>query len=211
MKIVIKARFDMDRVSVRIGLVFSGFGISPNTWTLLSLIPAVFGFLSLYSHDLFTALILFAISGFIDAIDGAVARVTGSVTALGAFLDGIIDRYVEILVYVGLLFYMLPLETEFYLPNPVWIALLIYGALMPTYIRAYADHRGVVTDPGDHKNMGGLLERAERLSILYIGMLLGCFDPIFLIYFIALLSILANVTALQRLWFVVNYRKSGHA
>lgn len=208
---MIKARFDTDRISVRIGLVFSGFGISPNTWTLLSLIPAVFGFLSLYSRDLPAALILFAISGFIDAIDGAVARVTGSVTALGAFLDGIIDRYVEILVYVGLLFYMLPLETEFYLPNPVWIALLIYGALMPTYIRAYADHRGVVTDPGDHKNMGGLLERAERLSILYIGMLLGCFDPNFLIYFIALLSILANVTALQRLWFVVNYRKSGHA
>ncbi|OYT40760.1 MAG: CDP-alcohol phosphatidyltransferase [Candidatus Altiarchaeales archaeon ex4484_43] len=208
---MLRSKFDTDRISVKIGLIFSGFGISPNMWTLLALIPAVFGFLSLYSGDILTALILFLISGFIDAIDGAVARVTGRATAMGAFLDGIIDRYVEILIYLGLLFFILPMETEFYLPNAVWLALLIFGALMPTYIRAYADHRDVVTEPEDHKKMGGLLERAERLSILYIGMLFSCYDPNFMIYFIAILAILANVTALQRLWFVVNYRKRGHA
>ncbi|HDH41584.1 MAG TPA: CDP-alcohol phosphatidyltransferase family protein [Candidatus Altiarchaeales archaeon] len=208
---MLRSKFDTDRISVKIGLIFSGFGISPNVWTLLALISAVFGFLSLYSGDILTALILFLISGFIDAVDGAVARVTGRVTAMGAFLDGVIDRYVEILIYLGLLFFILPMETEFYLPNAVWLALLIFGALMPTYIRAYADHRGVVTEPEDHKKMGGLLERAERLSILYIGMLFGCYDPNFLIYFIAILAILANVTALQRIWFVVNYGKRGHA
>jgi len=208
---MLKSKFDTDKISVKIGLIFSGFGISPNTWTILALIPAFFGFLSLYSGDLFTALILFLISGFIDAVDGAVARVTGRVTAMGAFLDGIIDRYVEILIYVGLLFFILRMDVEFYLPNAVWLALLIFGALMPTYIRAYADHRNVVTEPKDHKKMGGLLERTERLSILYIGMLFGCYDPNFLIYFIAILAILANITALQRLWFVVNYRKRGHA
>ncbi|MCK4244749.1 MAG: CDP-alcohol phosphatidyltransferase family protein [Candidatus Omnitrophica bacterium] len=207
---MLKSKFDTEKISVKIGLMFSGFGLSPNTWTLLALIPAIFGFLSLCSGYLFTALIMFLISGFIDAIDGAVARVTGSVTAMGAFLDGIIDRYVEILIYLGLLFF-LPMETEFYLPNPVWLALLIFGALMPTYIRAYADHRNVVTEPEDHKKMGGLLERTERLSILYIGMLFGSHDQNFLIYFIAILAILANLTALQRLWFVVNYRKRGHA
>jgi phosphatidylglycerophosphate synthase len=208
---MLKSNFDTEKISVRIGLMFSGFGLSPNTWTLMALIPAFLGFLALYSGDIFAALILFLVSGFIDAIDGAVARVTGSVTALGAFLDGVIDRYVEILLYLGLLFYVLPMENEFPLPNAFWLALLIFGALMPTYIRAYADHRGVVTEPEDQKKMGGLIERTERLSILYIGMLFGSHDPRFLIYFIALLAILANLTALQRLWFVVNYRKRGHA
>jgi archaetidylinositol phosphate synthase len=204
---MVNFKFDAEKISVKIGLIFSGVGFSPNTWTVLALIPAFFGFLALYSRDLLTSLILFMVSGFIDAIDGSVARVTGSVTAKGAFLDGIISSYAEILIYMGLLFFMLPMETEFYLPNQVWLALLIFGALMPAYIRAYADHRDVVTEPEDLKRMGGLLGRTERLSILYIGMLFSCFDENFLVYFIALLAILANLTALQRLWFVVNYGK----
>jgi phosphatidylglycerophosphate synthase len=205
---MIKARYDTEKISVRIGLIFSGFGLSPNSWTLLSLVPAVFGFLSIVSGDLFSSLILFALAGAIDAVDGAVARVTGSVTALGGFLDGIIDRYVEMLMYLGILIYLLPLKEMVILPNALWVALLIFGAIMPTYVTAYSHHRGVITEAEDHRRMEGLIARNERMIILYLGMLLGTMDQTYLIYFVAVLAVLANFTALQRIWFVVS-RKRG--
>ena len=82
---------------------------------------------------------------------------------------------------------------------------------MPTFIRAYADHRKVVTDPSALRAMGGLLERAERLTLVYLGMFVGAlpgFGIIWLIYVLAATSILANYTALQRLWFAVRYAQS---
>lgn len=204
---MLKSRYNTEKISVRIGLIFSGFGLSPNAWTLLSLVPAVFGFLSIVSGSLFDALLLFILAGAIDAIDGAVARVTGRVTALGAFLDGIIDRYVEILMYTGLLYYMLPLD-DLLIPNAVWIILLVFGAIMPAFVTAYSHHRGVVTENEDHRRMEGLIGRSERLTILYIGMFFGCLDSMFLVYFVAVLALLTNFTALQRVWFVVNYKRN---
>lgn len=204
---MIKARYDTEKISVKIGLIFAGFGMSPNTWTLLSLVPAVFGFLSIVSGDMFSSLILFALAGAIDAIDGAVARVTGSVTALGGFLDGVIDRYVEVLMYLGILVYLLPVKEMFILPNALWLALLIFGAIMPSYVTAYSHHRGVITEDVDHRRMEGLIARNERMIILYLGMLLGTIDRTYLIYFVAVLAVLANFTALQRIWYVVGHKR----
>lgn len=195
---MIKSRFNTERISIIIGSIFSKLGISPNTWTILSIIPAIAGFLALYWHNIVIALPMFLISGVIDVIDGAVARVTGSVTRIGGFLDGIIDRYVEILLYLGLLFYGV---------NEFWICILIFGAIMPTYIRAYSDHRNIVKDPKDQKRMGGILERAERLTLIYIGMFLGIFNLNLLTYSVIIAGILANITALQRLLFVITYKR----
>ena len=53
--------------------------------------------------------------------------------------------------------------------------------------------------------MGGILERAERLTLIYIGMLLGIFEVIWLVYVIVAVSVLANITAFQRIYFVVTH------
>ena len=204
---MLKAFFDTEKLSVKLGLVFSHVGLSPNTWTVLAIIPAIIGFVSLVMyHNLLWALLFFMASGVIDAIDGAVARVTSRVSAMGAFLDGVIDRYVEFLLYLGLLFFLMAGEPEFLVPSYVWINILLFGAIMPTFIRAYADHRKVVTDPRDLRRMGGLLERAERLTLLYIGLLLGMFNAMWLVYIVVAAAILANFTAFQRLWFVFSYK-----
>ncbi|RLI92893.1 MAG: CDP-alcohol phosphatidyltransferase family protein [Candidatus Altiarchaeales archaeon] len=202
---MIKAKFDGEEITMGVGKFFSQFSLSANMWTTLALIPAFFGFLSLYSGDMASALLLFIISGCIDAIDGAVARVTGNVTRFGAFLDGIVDRYVEFFLYIGLLFYMENfIQMEFIMPFYFWISLLIFGAVMPTYVRAYADHRGLIKDKKEQREMGGLIERAERLTILYVGMLFSIFDSNYILYFVALLAILTNFTAIQRIWFVLS-------
>jgi phosphatidylglycerophosphate synthase len=206
---MIKARFDTEVLSVRIGLFFAHLKISPNTWTVISIIPAILGFVALAVYqDLLWALILFILAGFIDAIDGAVARVTSRVSALGAFLDGVIDRYVEILMYLSILIYLGNTVEVFILSSSLWVALLIFGALMPTFVRAYADHKKIVTEPADLKRMGGFLERAERLILVYLGLFAGLYGAINLAYFIAFAAVLANLTAFQRIWFALKYKKA---
>lgn len=211
---MIKSRFDTEFFSIKIGYVFMRLGISANAWTILSLLPALAGFWMLYTHKLALALVLFAASAFMDVIDGAVARVTKSVSNLGAFLDGVIDRYVEFLLYLGLMFYLwgsvyIVPGTRYLLPTPFLILLLAFGALMPTFVRAYADHRDVVTDRDDQKKMGGLIERFERLTLIYAGMLLAVAyaNNIILIYTIVAVAVLANLTAVQRILFVLGYKK----
>lgn len=177
-------------------------GLSPNTWTLLSLVPALFGLAALIMHQLAYGLVLFALSAFIDIVDGTVARATNQATDRGAFIDGVVDRYVELLLYIGLLLYVG--RGEFMnLPNEAWFMVLMFGALMTSFVRAYADHRGIVTDPDDLKRMGGLLERLERLMLLYAGMFLGLFNTEWLMAVIAITAVLANATVLQRIIFAM--------
>jgi len=181
-------------------------GLSPNTWTLLSLVPALFGLAALVMHQLAYGLVLFALSAFIDIVDGTVARATNQATDRGAFIDGVVDRYVELMLYIGLLLYMG--RGEFLnLPNEAWFMVLMFGALMTSFVRAYADHRGIVTDPDDLKKMGGLLERLERLMLLYAGMFLGLFNTEWLMAVIAITAVLANATVLQRIVFAMRKGK----
>ncbi|MCK9405218.1 CDP-alcohol phosphatidyltransferase family protein [Methanothrix soehngenii] len=180
----------------------AAIGLSPNAWTLISLVPALAGLTALVMHQLALGLAMFALSAFIDIVDGTVARVTNQVSDKGAYIDGVVDRYVELMLYLGLLIYIG--RGDFLgLPNEVWIVLLIFGGLMTSFVRAYADHRGIVKDPGELKRMGGLLERLERLMLLYFGMLLGLFDIQWLMAVIALTALLANATALQRIRFAL--------
>lgn len=206
---MLKSKGAADSASVKIGIIFSRLGISPNVWTISALIPAALGLIAIAYNELLLSAALFLLSGLVDAIDGAVARVTGAVSNFGAFLDGIIDRYVELLLFMGLLLYLTYNSVpEFILPHSYWMLLLVFGALMPTFIRSYADHRNVVTEPEDHKRMGGIMERAERVGLLIFSMVLGYFDPILMVYLIIIAAVLSHMTAIQRIWFVFSVGRS---
>jgi archaetidylinositol phosphate synthase len=192
-------------VHVGIGMFFARLGITPNAWTALSLLPAIVGFLCLYSQMLGWGLLFFAISAFTDIIDGNVARVMKSVSSLGAFLDGVVDRYVEFALYLGLYFYMENMPGILF-PAGFWIMMLMFGAIMPSFITAYADHRKVITDDKRLRSIGGLLERFERLMLLYIGMFAGIYNPQILSYTVVLTALLANITALQRIYSIMRIK-----
>jgi phosphatidylglycerophosphate synthase len=185
---------------------FSRLGLHPGGWSLLALLLAMAGFCALWLGQLLTGLSLFVLSGFLDMVDGAVARATEQSSPLGAFLDGIFDRYVEMFLFLGLMAYIG--EGKYLLFSAeIWLYLLIFGSLMTSFVRAYADHRGLVKDPSLLKRMGGLLERAERLMLIYLGMFLGLYDEGWMISVIALAAVLSNATALQRIFFAVNQSK----
>ena len=196
-----------ERIGIRLGMIFAHVPLTPNQWTMLSVVPAVLGFFALAAYkDVALALALFAVSAVIDAIDGGVARVTGRVSNFGAYLDGMVDRLVEGFLLFGLMFLGLPNTSiaGYVVPMWAWLALLLFvGSALVSYARAYADHRKVVTDPKKLARMGGILERAERLLLIFLGMLLYFIDPAYLNAAIIIAAILSCITLLQRISFVV--------
>lgn len=180
-----------ENLSVKIGMVFSKLRLSPNQWTFLSIVPAFVALYFLVNSQFLYAALFFIFSGFLDMVDGAVARVMGKVTKLGAYLDTMMDRYVEALIVLGLLFVSLP---DFYLPATAWLFLYFIGSMMTTYAKSAAKEKELV----DKELKGGVLERAERLLILFVGILLAIFDKTYLTYVLVLLAVLTNFSAIQR-------------
>ncbi|MEE9323307.1 MAG: CDP-alcohol phosphatidyltransferase family protein [Candidatus Aenigmarchaeota archaeon] len=187
-----KKRESFSRISIKIGMIFSKVGLSPNQWTLLTIIPTLIALYFLIERQFLMAAGFFIVSAFIDLIDGSVARVMGKASKLGAYLDTIMDRYVEWIIVFGLLFANLP---NFYIPIYAWIFLYLIGSFMTTYAKSAAKEKELV----EKEIKGGLLERAERLIILFIGILLAHFGRIYLTYIIVILAVLTNITALQRI------------
>ncbi len=170
-------------LSVKAGILFSRLPIGPNAWTLLSLVPAFLAFVFLVSRNFMLAAIFFAIAAFADVIDGAVARVTGRVTRKGAYLDTIVDRYVEFLVMFGLLF-VLPI---------FWVGLSIFGSMITTYSKAAA------AEKLETEVKAGILGRVERLLLLLLIVLAINFSTKIALYPLVMLAVLSNVSAMQRI------------
>ncbi len=186
--------FNRDRFSpftVRLGMFFSRFGLTPNQWTLLTISPALAAFLFLYSGDFIYAAAFFAAAAVFDVIDGAVARVTSTVTKFGGYLDSLIDRYVEFLAIIGLATVAYP---PIIAPAGFWTMLLLFGAVMTPFSRALASEKGLSSGA----LRGGLVERAERMMLLFLAMLLSAYNLALGSAMIAVTAVLVNVTPVQK-------------
>ncbi len=187
-------------LSIRIGMAFSRLGLSPNQWTMLSILPVIAGLWFLYYSQFLQAALLLLLSSFLDFVDGSVARVTGRVSRLGAYFDTIVDRYVEFIIVLGILLAGIP---GFLIPSAAWILLYLFGAMMTTYAKAAAMEKGLT----EREIRGGIFERAERLILLFVGLLLASLEPLYLTYTVALLAVLTNISAVQRIWIVISRAK----
>jgi archaetidylinositol phosphate synthase len=199
-----KRREKFSGFSEKIGSAFSHLPISPNQWTVISLLPVIASVYFLSKGAFIIAAILFIVSGFLDMVDGAVARKTGRTTKKGAYLDTIVDRYVEVIIIFGLLFASLP---ELLIPAYAWIFVYLFGGLMTTYSKAAAKEKELIEKGSELK--GGILERAERLLLLFIGLLLASVNPLYLTGMLALLAVLTNVSALQRIGIALRKQESA--
>lgn len=184
-----KNRKKFDKIGAAAGRRMSF--MSPNKWTLISLVLAVVSSYFIATRQFSFAAIFFAFAALADLVDGAVARHMKSATQKGAFYDTISDRYVEFMVIVSLLLAGLP---GLAVGSEIWIISLLFGSMMTTYARASAKRElGIEVK-------GGLVERGERLIILFVGLVSAAlFGMIYLSYFVATLAVLSNVSALQRI------------
>ena len=178
----------------KIGALFSSLSFTPNHYTLTAILFALGSFYFLIKQKLILAIIFFLVAGLLDLVDGAVARYGGMESKVGAYLDTIVDRYVEGILLTGMLFLPLP---GIFLPAKIWIALIIIGSLMTSYSKAAAKEKELT----NQELKGGLFSRGERIIFLLISLILGIVDPTFVLtaYLLALIAVLVNVTAVQRI------------
>ena len=90
----------------KLGKGFAATGLSPNFWTVVSLIVAlsaavVYGMG--VEFGLIIGGILLLVSGFFDMVDGQVARVTGKTSKKGEYLDSMFDKISEVAIFLGIL------------------------------------------------------------------------------------------------------------
>jgi CDP-diacylglycerol--glycerol-3-phosphate 3-phosphatidyltransferase len=141
---------------------------------------------------------LFLIVNALDFLDGAVARAAGTAGAFGAFLDSVLDRYSEAVVFVGLIVWFSKADDTFAV---IVTALALAGSFMVSYCRARAEGLGLDCEVG-------LLQRPERIVVLGIGLMLSEYThPLVLIAVLVALAILTNVTAYQRMHHVAKLFK----
>jgi archaetidylinositol phosphate synthase len=181
--------------SKNMGGFFSKIPLSPNQWTVLSLLLAFIVFYLLATENFLAAFVLFIFAMSIDMIDGAVARKTKKVTKFGGYLDSVIDRLIEFVIITGLFLVGYP---GLLFSSGLWLMLLMLGSFMSTYTRAAAFEKQV------HKDLkGGMLEHTDRLVFFAAIILMSHFSLVYASYMITAMAILSNLSALQRFLKVV--------
>lgn len=169
--------------------------LSPNTITWIGLVLVIANSL-LYLHHknnlLFGLLLVFSFS--FDALDGAVARLTKNSSKYGGYLDAVIDRYQEVVIYLTLAYV-----------NQYWMVcfIAITGSLLVSYNKA----RVAIEITINNEKWPDFAERFERIFLICTGLILTQFIQLpaslnhsFLYYVILIIGILSHLTAIQRFY-----------
>ena len=162
--------------------------INPNIVTVISPFVALIAAYGYANHMLLLGTVAILFSGFLDVVDGAVARFHNRSSKFGAFLDSTMDRFADAIIYIGIIF-------GGYCDWFVGV-LAIHSAICVSYVRARAESQGVDCNIG-------IAERDVRMIILMVGSLIGYFaGDIYFTYTIYLLVILSYFTVGQRIVYV---------
>lgn len=180
--------------------------LNPNHITALSFGFNAAGCVLFYVGWIFLAGWVVLLAGTLDMLDGRIARKIGKASKRGAFFDSMLDRYGEILIFLGLAAHF---RDSILFPI---ILLALAGSLMVSYSRARAEGLGVTCKVG-------MMQRPERIVLLGFGaifssilyMLRGIFGldagPYLMGFVLILIAILANYTAVSRMIYVMRELK----
>jgi len=138
--------------------------INPNLLTFTGLLINI-GCAFLYGYGrFFSAGLLMILANLFDMLDGRVARLRGRETRFGAFFDSVIDRYSDIVVFVGIMMFYAR-DTSGHSTLLVGLTgIALVGSVMISYSRARAESLNIACKVG-------FLERPERVVLLIIGSL----------------------------------------
>jgi CDP-diacylglycerol--glycerol-3-phosphate 3-phosphatidyltransferase len=134
--------------------------VSPNTVTAASvLLCGITGAAVALGH-LPGAVWLYVFAGILDVLDGRIARQSNQQTPAGALLDSVSDRWGELLVFAGYIWFLRD--------SPWLVAVMsaVGGSMMVSYTRARAEGLGVALS-------GGVMQRAERIVLVAGGSLVA--------------------------------------
>ena len=159
-------RQELEKGLKPVGQTLRRIGVRADHLTILGMTMAVGAAFAIANGELKLGFLLLVLAGVPDALDGAVAKASGTSSNRGAYFDSVADRVSDALLFGGLAWYLSSTEPG---SQIVILPVAILGsASIVSYQRAKADALGFDA-------RGGLMERAERFVVLGIGLL---FDSI---------------------------------
>jgi len=179
----------------RLAALLAPTGIPPNVITWAALVANLWAGV-LFAVGRFAAgggmMIL---AGLCDVLDGPVARRQKRVSLFGGFLDSILDRYADLILFLGLLVYYARVNRFLY---AVLAGAAMAGAVMVSYAKARAESLVPTKEVG-------FWERPERLVLMIVGALSNRM-PLAL----WLLAIGPNITVVHRIVNTWKQMRGGH-
>jgi len=162
--------------------------LDPNLITATGLIFSVISSTFFYFRSPLIGALFLAISGLMDVLDGMVARKAKKETKLGNVLDSILDRYSDFfpLMAIGIAG----------LAEIAYVALSIFGCVIPSYVRAKLE---INIEANRIKGKLIIGERADRLVLLILGALIYPIYHESLNIALILIFLLGNIAAILRL------------
>lgn len=187
----ILARASVSRVTDPAGAWLLRAGLTPNVVTVIGTIGAAASALWFFPHnDLFVGSVLVTVFVLLDLLDGAMARISGTVTRYGMVLDASCDRIVDGVLYASIAWWALEVAHDRVTAAAALVSLV--AAQVISYIKARAEASGL-------DGAGGLVERAERFMIALVATgIEGLGVPYAARVGMILLAVLAVITVGQR-------------
>jgi CDP-diacylglycerol--glycerol-3-phosphate 3-phosphatidyltransferase len=186
-----RCRAGVERGLRPVGSGLERVGITANQLTVLGLVLSAASALAIANGWLVAGAALLALSAVPDVLDGAVAKASGTASPRGAFFDSVVDRVSDTLVLGGVAWYLASVDGG----HAAILPLAVLGASnLVSYERARAESLGFSA-------RGGLMERAERMIAVGVGLLLSAV----LVPVLWLMLVLTLVTAVHR--FVMVWRQ----
>lgn len=189
-----KLRSSVERTLQPLAKSLSRIGVTPDGLTSLGLIASVVAAVLIGTGRHWWAVLAIVCAGVPDVIDGTLARMTGGNTSRGAFFDSVADRLSDLLLIGGAAWWY-SVHGD---PRLSVVAFAVGGlSAVISYERAKAEALGF-------NAKGGLIERAERLILLGVGLALNVLTPVLWI-----MLALSAITVGMR--FVKVWKQATHA
>jgi CDP-diacylglycerol--glycerol-3-phosphate 3-phosphatidyltransferase len=177
-------RAPVDKVVKPIGNGLRRTGLTPDHLTVAGLLIAVGAAVAIGAGALTLGLALVILAALPDLLDGALAKASEASSQRGAFFDSVIDRITDALLFGGVAWYLASEESAHMAMLP--FAVMAVSSII-SYERAKAESLGLSAK-------GGIMERAERVILLCVGLL---FD-VLLVPILWVMLALTALTAVQR-------------
>lgn len=176
-------------------------GLTPNAVTIIGTLGVSMGALLFYPRgELLWATLIISCFIFSDLLDGLMARLADTRSALGGFLDSVCDRIQDSAIFLGLLLYYFG-PGQNYRIGVAAVGCMSLGLLV-SYIRARAESEGYNANTG-------IAERPERITLTLIATAcvgLGLPEAT-LLAALTLLAAGSTITVAQRIWTVTRQAK----
>ncbi len=177
-------RTTVDRGLTPIGHSLRRAGVPADVITITGIVMATVAAVTIGAGYLRVGFLFLLLTGIPDALDGAVARASGTGSQRGAYFDSVSDRLTDALLFGGVAWYLASNEPGRIMMLPVAI---MATAMFISYQRAKAESLG-------YDAKGGIMERAERIIVLAFALLF----PELMIGTLWVMLVLTAITAIQR-------------